>query len=158
MMRIGVLSDTHDNIPKLEKAVKFFNKRKVGFVFHAGDFVAPFTVRVLKKLDCDWRGVFGNNDGEEKGLILISKGRIQQGPLRLELEGKQISLVHDLNQINTKREAADLIIFGHTHKPQVSRQKTKLLVNPGECGGWLTGKSTVALIDLGSLSATIHKI
>jgi putative phosphoesterase len=157
-MRIGVLSDTHDNIPKTEKAVRFFNKRKVGFVFHAGDFVAPFAVRVLKKLDCDWRGVFGNNDGEEKGLILVSKGRIQQGPLRLELEGKQISLVHDLNQINAKREAADLIIFGHTHKPQVSRQKAKLLVNPGECGGWLTGKSTVALIDLGSLSATIHKI
>ena len=158
MMRIGILSDTHDNIPKIEKAVKFFNKRKVGFVFHAGDFIAPFTIRALNALNCDWRGVFGNNDGEQKGLASVSKSRIQQGPLRVELEGKQIVLIHDLNQIDSKTKEADLIIFGHTHKSEILRQRAKLLVNPGECGGWLYGKSTIALIDLDSLSATIHKI
>ena len=157
-MMIGILSDTHDNIPKLEKAVRFFNKHKVGFVFHAGDFIAPFTIRVLNALNCDWRGVFGNNDGEQKGLASVSKSRIQQGPLRVEMEGKRIVLIHDLNQINSKTKEADLIIFGHTHKPEILRQRTKLLVNPGECGGWLYGKSTIALIDLDSLSATIHKI
>ena len=158
MMRIGILSDTHDNIPKIEKAVKFFNKEKVGFVFHPGDFVAPFAVCALKELKCDWRGVFGNNDGEKKGLAAASEGKIQEGPLRVELEEKKIILVHDLNQLKAKTEKADLIIFGHTHKPEVLRQKGKFLVNPGECGGWLSGKSTIALIDLDSLSATIHKI
>ena len=118
-MRLGVLSDTHDNIPKLKQAARFFNKQKVGFVFHAGDFVAPFSVPVLKELACDWRGVFGNNDGEKKGLALISEGKIQDGPLRLELEEKQIILVHDPNQINPNTEEADLVIFGHTHKPEI---------------------------------------
>lgn len=67
-MIIGALSDTHDNLPKIEKAVKFFNKKKVDFVLHAGDFVAPFAVDRLNKLSCEWLGVFGNNDGEKKGL------------------------------------------------------------------------------------------
>jgi putative phosphoesterase len=158
MMRLGLLSDTHDNIPKLKKAVRFFNKQKVSFVFHAGDFVAPFTVRVLKELSSDWRGVFGNNDGEKKGLAAASEGKIQDGPLRVELEEKQVVLVHDLNQINTKTEEADLVIFGHTHKPEILRQAAKLLVNPGECGGWLLGKSTIAIVDLDSLSAKIYTI
>ncbi|MEI6631606.1 MAG: metallophosphoesterase [bacterium] len=158
MMRLGLLSDSHDNIPKLEKAVRFFNKQKVGFVFHAGDFVAPFTVKVLKALKCDWCGVFGNNDGEKTGLASASEGRIQEGPLSLELKGRQIVIAHDLNQLNLKSEKAELIIFGHTHKPQILRQSAKLLVNPGECGGWLFGKPTVALIDLDSFSAKIYAI
>lgn len=158
MMRIGLLSDSHDNIPKLEKAVKFFNKQKVGFVFHAGDFVAPFTVEVLETLKCDWRGVFGNNDGEKSGLASASENRILEGPLSLELEDRQIVIAHDLSQLNLKKEKAELIIFGHTHKPQILRQSAKLLVNPGECGGWLSGKSTVALIDLDSFSANIYTI
>ncbi len=68
-MKIGVLSDSHDNLAKIEEAVKFFNNKKVKFVFHAGDFVAPFTIPKFKKLNCPWLGVLGNNDGEEKGLL-----------------------------------------------------------------------------------------
>jgi hypothetical protein len=157
-MIIGILSDTHDNLQKIEKAVKLFNKNKVDFVFHAGDFVAPFTIPKLKALTCDWRGVFGNNDGEKNGLSAISEGKIQEGPLRIELDRKKITLTHDINKINSKTEEADLIIFGHTHNSEIRKQDDKLLINPGECGGWLTGKSTVALVDLTSLSARIFKI
>ena len=157
-MKIGILSDTHDNLPKIEKAVKFFNRNKVGFVLHAGDFIAPFTVTKLKKLSCDWLGIFGNNDGERKGLSDLSEGKIKEGPLRLKLDNRKITLVHDKATINTKTEDADLIIFGHTHKTEVLKQENKLIINPGECGGWLTGKSTVALVDLTSLSAKITKL
>ena len=157
-MKIGILSDTHDNIPKIEKAVKFFNKNKVGFVLHAGDFVAPFAVAKLKNLSCDWLGIFGNNDGERKGLSGFSEGKIKDGPLRLELDNRKITLVHDIATINAKTEAADLIIFGHTHNTEVLKQENKLIINPGECGGWLTGKSTIALVDLTSLSAKITEI
>lgn len=157
-MKIGILSDTHDNLPKIEKAVKFFNRNKVGFVLHAGDFVAPFTVAKLKKLSCDWLGIFGNNDGERNGLSGFSEGKIKEGPLRLELDNRKITLVHDIATINTKKEVADLIIFGHTHNTEVLEEENKLIINPGECGGWLTGKSTIALVDLTFLSAKISKI
>ena len=157
-MKIGILSDSHDNIPKIEKAVRFFNRNKVGFVLHAGDFVAPFTVPKLKNLNCDWVGVLGNNDGEKEGLVRISKGKIKEGPLRLSLDNKKIVLVHDINKLDLKTEEAELIIFGHTHKSQTTKQDDKFLINPGECGGWLTGKSTIAIVDLASLSNQILKI
>ena len=154
-MQIGILSDTHDNLPKVEKAVELFNKKKVEFVLHAGDFVAPFTVLKLKALNCDWRGVFGNNDGEKPGLSSTSEGKIQEGPLRIELAGKLITLVHDIKTIDPDRESAALIIFGHTHKREIIKKSKLLLINPGEAGGWLTGSSTCAIVDLANLS---HKI
>jgi len=157
-MKIGILSDSHDNLPRLKKAVHFFNRQKVGFVFHAGDFVAPFTVQKLNLLTMPWQGVFGNNDGEKKGLSKISAARIQEGPLRQKVQGKRITLVHDLNSINPHTERADFIICGHTHKPEIKKLDTKLIVNPGECGGWLSGKATVAIADLDKLSAKIIKI
>jgi len=157
-MTLGILSDTHDNIPKIEKAVKIFNKNKVGFVLHAGDFVAPFTIPKLKALSCDWQGVFGNNDGEKEGLAGISQGKIQEGPLRIALDNKKITLTHDIKRIDPETEAADLVVFGHTHQPEITKQGEKLIINPGECGGWLTGESTIALVDLNSLSGKIIKI
>lgn len=157
-MRIGILSDTHDNLPKIEKAVKFFNQEKVDFVLHAGDFVAPFTIDKFKKLACDWQGVFGNNDGEKKGLLAKSRGRIHAPPLRLRLAGKKITMVHDRNSLDLKKEKADLIIFGHSHKAEITRIGGKLIVNPGECSGWLSGRSSVAIVDLEASSAKIFKV
>jgi len=33
-----------------------------------------------------------------------------------------------------------------------------LIINPGECGGWLSGKSTIALLDLKNLEAKIIEL
>lgn len=157
-MKIGILSDSHDNLPKIEKAVKFFNKNKVDFVLHAGDFVAPFTIPKLKALNCDWLGVFGNNDGEEVGLFRISEGKIKEGPLRINLSNHKVILVHDINTVNPKAEDFSLLVFGHTHKAEIIKKKDRLLINPGETGGWLSGKSTVAIVDLTTLSPKIFNL
>ncbi len=157
-MRLGILSDSHDNLPKIEKAVRFFNRQKVDFLVHAGDFVAPFTVPKLNRLTCQWLGVFGNNDGEKMGLSCISETKIKEGPLRIVLDNRKITVVHDAKTLNFNIEDASLVIFGHTHKPEIIKQDSKILVNPGECGGWLSGKSTVAIVDLVSLTARIFKI
>jgi len=154
-MKIGIISDSHDNLPKIEKAVQVFNKNKVDFVLHAGDFTAPFTIPKLKALSCDWRGVFGNNDGERNGLSGISEGKIQEGPLRIELGKIRITLIHDINKIDPKIIETDLVVFGHTHKTEVKKIDSRLVINPGECGGWLTGKSTVAIVELDTLSSQI---
>ena len=49
-MLIGVIADTHDNMDKLKKAVDLFNERAVELVLHAGDYIAPFTSRELRRL------------------------------------------------------------------------------------------------------------
>ena len=154
-MKIGILADTHDNLPKIEKAVKFFNRKRVDFVLHAGDFIAPFAVAKLKNLSCDFCGVFGNNDGERIGLTQISGGKIKEGPLRITLDSRRIVLVHDINSIDPVAEKVQLIIFAHTHEAEISHKDTFLLLNPGECGGWLSNRSSVAIVDLNTLSPTI---
>ncbi|MCD6080682.1 MAG: metallophosphoesterase [Candidatus Omnitrophica bacterium] len=155
-MKIGLLSDTHDNLPKIAKAVEFFNKNRVELVIHAGDFVAPFSILSFEKLNCEWIGVLGNNDGEKEGLIKKSKNRIKQGPISLVLDNKKLIVIHDIE--NYDNEHADIIIFGHTHKPEVKKIGGRLLINPGEASGWLSGKATIAVVELDSLNVNIIEI
>jgi len=48
--QVGIMSDSHDNMPAIRAGVEFFNERKVDLVIHAGDLVSPFTAREIKKL------------------------------------------------------------------------------------------------------------
>jgi len=160
-MLIGVMSDTHDNVPLIEKAVALFNAKQVGFVLHAGDFVAPFALKPLEDLSCPWIGVFGNNDGEQKGLTSESRGRIQPPPFELNLDGKKVVVVHDLSAFDRTalaEQGAQLIVHGHTHETAVEKVGEALVVNPGEVGGWLTGRTTVALVDTETMEASIEDL
>ncbi|MCM8792299.1 MAG: metallophosphoesterase [Candidatus Omnitrophica bacterium] len=157
-MQIGIISDTHDNLPKIEKAVKVFNRNKVSYVLHLGDYIAPFSVAILDKLNCPWQGVFGNNDGEKEGLLKISKDKIVNAPLRINLNNKNITVVHNISTIDVNKEKADVIFFGHTHKTEIKEGVLPFLLNPGECCGWLTGVSTIALVNLENLTYKILKI
>jgi putative phosphoesterase len=162
-MLVGVISDSHDNVPAIERAVEILNTKKVGFVIHAGDFVAPFSLKPLENLRCPWIGVFGNNDGEQKGLTNTSKGRIQLEPYELNLDGKKVVVVHNLEAFEAEdliQKGAQIIISGHTHQPGIRKDRadTVVFVNPGELGGWLFGKKTLALIDTESLDGSIEEL
>jgi len=156
---IGVMSDSHDNMPEIRKAVSLFNTAKCELVLHAGDVIAPFAARELQPLGCPLRAVFGNCDGEKQGLEMAMKkiGTIQDAPLLLSHDGCRILLVHYHFSVATYASSGkyDVIIYGHTHKPDIRREGKTLILNPGEAGGWLTGKSTVALLDPKKLEAEI---
>ena len=87
-----------------------------------------------------------------------SCGRIRKPPLRLNLAGKKITVVHDSHTVDFAKEDADIIVFGHSHKSEIFRLGSKVAINPGECGGWLTGRSSVALVDTEKLTVRIFKI
>lgn len=161
-MLVGIMADSHDNLPAIEKAVDFFNDKKVGFIIHAGDFVAPFALKPLERIRCPWIGVFGNNDGEQTGLTGGSKGRIQPAPYELNLDGKKVVVVHDLTAVSVDKlveQGAELVISGHTHKADIKKTAGgALIVNPGELGGWLYGKKTICLVDTKDFEATLHEI
>ncbi|MEA3485303.1 MAG: metallophosphoesterase [Candidatus Aerophobetes bacterium] len=158
-MLIGVMADSHDNLPKVRQAVEFFNRKKVGLVLHAGDFIAPFVViRELKDLACPLIGVFGNNDGEKKGLreVIGKIGEIHPSPFTLKKKKRRILLLHDPKNLEgVQTTQYDLIVYGHTHQSEIKRDGRTLLINPGECGGWLTGLSTIGLVDLDKMKAEI---
>ena len=147
-MKIGIMSDSHDNLPKLAAAVDCFNRESVDLVIHAGDFVAPFTKKPLEKLKSPLVAVFGNNDGEVMGLAKCFEGSIFPAPHSITFHGKTILICHEPIALKAlqKSEFYDAVIYGHTHEIDVREGRT-WIINPGETGGWLTGTSTIAIWD-----------
>ena len=65
-MKLGLISDTHDHVVHIRKAMARFHQLGVERIVHAGDYGSPAAVFALEGIDA-W-GVLGNNDGEIKGL------------------------------------------------------------------------------------------
>jgi putative phosphoesterase len=156
---IGILADTHDNLTRVREAVRLFNDASCDLVIHAGDFVAPFAAAELRNLRAPVRAVFGNCDGERAGLAKVFEGMgdVRQAPLKFTHAGLRLLVSHLEGPVERylASRAYDVVIFGHTHKPLAERRNGVLLVNPGETGGWLRGRSTVALLDPAALTAEI---
>jgi hypothetical protein len=156
---IGILADTHDNLDMVRRAVGLFNDAGCDLVIHAGDFVAPFAAAELRNLICPVRAVFGNCDGEKTGLARAFEGmgEIREAPATFSHGGLRF-LVSHLDGPVKKHMAArpcDVVVFAHTHKPFTKKSAGILLINPGEAGGWLSGRSTVALFDPKRMSVDI---
>ena len=156
---IGIMADSHDNLHAVKKAVRLFNDAGCELVIHAGDFVAPFAARELENLDCPVKAVFGNCDGEKKGLekAIASFGEVKEAPFSFSHENRQFIVTHIHTSIDAHIASGkyDVIIYAHTHNPEIRKEGKILIVNPGETGGWVSGKSTVILLDAETLSAEI---
>ncbi len=157
-MLLGVISDTHDALPAIAQALEIFKQRSVRAVLHAGDIVSPFAAKLLAKIEVPLYVIYGNNEGERKGLRSILP-EITDGPVEIELGGKLVAMAHDLADISQNLAGrVDILISGHSHEAMVERRDQKLYVNPGECCGWVTGKRTVAIVDTDKLTAQIVQL
>ena len=165
-MLIGLIADTHDNLPMVDRTVRRLNEEHVGLVLHAGDYVAGFVVPRFNELKAELIGVFGNNDGDHDLL----KKRFSENK-RLQLRGNfaeinadhlKIALLHggdlELLEALIDQERFDVLVHGHTHIPEIRRKGKTLVVNPGEVCGYLTGKSTLALLDTANREARIIEL
>jgi hypothetical protein len=158
------MSDTHDRLDAVEKAIDFFNCQNLREVLHAGDLVSPFVAPRFSKLKAKLYYVWGNNEGDRE-LIRVRFGEIGITPLgnfaKFELAGRKIALLHGTEEdiVNSLIESGlyDIVIRGHTHRAEVIRGKT-LLVNPGEVCGYLSGHQTVAILDLTEMDAEIIEL
>lgn len=159
-MLIGVMSDTHDNLIYTKKAIELFNSRNVQHVIHAGDYTSPFTLKLFNDLKCSFTGVFGNNDGDKILLLERSGGNIHYQPYILTLNNKKIIIMHEHHIVNALADSGhfDIIIYGHTHKPDIRKVNKTLIINPGEVGTWLYGTHTVAIADINKMEAEIIEL
>jgi hypothetical protein len=157
------MADTHDNLPTVDKAIRRMNDENVELVLHAGDYVSPFVIPKFKELRSKLIGVFGNNDGDHELLKL----RFSENE-RLELRGTfaeltvdnlKIALLHGSDKELLKSlingESFDVVVHGHTHNAEVYRKGETLIVNPGEVCGYLSGKTTIAILDTAKREAAL---
>lgn len=139
-MKIGVLSDTHDQGELIRAAVKYFNAQNVELVIHCGDWVSPFILYFFQGLKARLRGVFGNNDGDKFrhltfknkwGLDLEYEDRF----LEMEIDHRRIAVFHgDYSGIVEALVTCgkyDAIFHGHTHQKINQHYGKTLSLNPG---------------------------
>ncbi len=123
-MIVGVISDTHGLLrPEALQAL-----RGSEHIIHAGDIGAPEIIAELKKI-APVTAIRGNVDVQ-------SWAREYAETEVVELGGKTIYLIHDVNALDLNPKAAgfDAVISGHSHKPRQEMKDGILYVNPGSAG------------------------
>ena len=165
MVLIGCIADTHDHMNAIEAAVERFNSEKVALVLHAGDYVSPFVTKTFEKLKVKLIGVFGNNEAEKqliKNRFEKIGAEIRGKFAELTVENRRIAVFHgenaELSDIIIQSKLFDVVVTGHTHDAKIEKIDGIIVVNPGEASGWLTGKKTIALVDLSRLEAEIIEL
>jgi putative phosphoesterase len=164
-MKIGVLSDTHDQGELIRKAVNIFNDEKVSLVIHCGDWVSPFILHFFKELKAPMRGVFGNNDGDKfRHLTFKDKWGLdlqyEERFLEMEIDQRRLAVFHGdytgLVDALVTCGKYDLVLHGHTHQKVNQHHGKTLSLNPGslmrETSDTVKGAS-IAIYDTTSHSA-----
>jgi hypothetical protein len=164
-MKIGIIADTHDNLPAIDRAVSLLNQEKVQLVLHLGDYVAGFAVLRFKPLKAKLIGIFGNNDGDHQ--LLEKRFREINAEIRgkfaeVVVEGVKIAMTHgdelELLKSLVDTQSYDVVAHAHSHEARVYREDKTLVINPGEVCGYLSGKSTIALLNSLNLDAKIVEV
>ena len=152
-MKIGILSDTHNNIETTVKAVDKFKELGVELVLHAGDITSPKMLGLFKGLFCKF--VLGNGDIDTEALNEES-GKLGFGAIEesceIEAGGKKIILFHG-NDVSQFRQAVasgkyDYVIKGHTHIFENYVSSNTRVINPGSLYG--ADEFSIAVLQTGT--------
>jgi uncharacterized protein len=128
-MLIGLISDTHGRLrPEVFRAFE-----GVDLILHAGD-IGPPAILVELEAIAPVHAVLGNTDGHD---LVPRVGEL----VRLELDGRRVVVVHGHQfvsptpaRLRAAHPDADIIVYGHTHRPLVEQAHGVLVVNPGAAG------------------------
>ena len=160
-MRIGVVSDTHNNLKSVTKIVSIFNEQEVEKVVHTGDITQSKTIEAFSEMKMPMYGVYGNNDLELESLtksISTLGYHFVQPPFIDIWCNKKVIVVHDPLQLDEyDLNHYDIAIHGHTHRYRMEIIDSTLIFNPGECAGHMTGHNAIGIINLQSMKTKIVK-
>jgi len=124
---LGLISDTHGLLrPGVHDALS-----GVALILHAGDVGGAAILDELR-LIAPVRAVFGNTDPPGEPAL--------EGGILIEVGGLRVHVSHG-HEVGSPTPAklaarydADVVVYGHTHRPLVTRQDGRLFVNPGSAG------------------------
>ena len=158
-MKIGVVSDTHNNLKNIETIINLFNDERVPVVIHTGDISNANTLERFSKLNSKLIGVYGNNDRNESGLKEVAqknKFQFQEPPRRLSLLDREIVIFHEpdkIDQFLSENQLIDVVLYGHTHRYENNVKNGVLFFNPGESAGMQKGSNAIGILDLKNMEA-----
>jgi len=152
-MKIGIISDSHDNMPNIYKVLDYFKIQKVQQLIHCGDVCAPSVmVEIAKNFPGQFHLVFGNVDGDREKMKELADGldnlTIHGEVGELNIADKKIAFCHFPWQAEelAQTDKYDLVFYGHDHKAWEKQIGKTVLRNPGTLAG-LFAKATIAVYD-----------
>jgi putative phosphoesterase len=123
-IEVGVISDTHGLVrPEALAAL-----RGVARILHAGDIGTPDVLARLATI-APVVAVRGNVDRDAWAAELPET-------CRFELAGRRVFMTHRLSLTAPDAVSldADIVVFGHSHRPESARRDGVLFLNPGSAG------------------------
>lgn len=133
---IGILSDTHEHVRMIHKAVRVLKERSPALVVHCGDIISPPVLEHFAGLPMKF--VYGNNDGERSGLQKkctdLGFDKIDD-TLTFEHSGKRFFVNHGTRPSVIEDAASsgqyDYVLHGHTHEQRNEQRGATRIINPG---------------------------
>ncbi|HHB91779.1 MAG TPA: metallophosphoesterase [Thioploca sp.] len=146
-MKIGIVSDSHDNIPSLCAAIADAKYRGAEAILHCGDIVAPSTLGKVQQYGLPLHVIHGNNNGDLYVLSKLSNTSNSKifyygQDASFTLNEKRIFIVHYPHYARAMAITGDydLVCCGHSHNISVkniinSKGTETIVCNPGTVGG-----------------------
>lgn len=150
-MRVGILSDTHDELARTRVAVRLLRDAGAEALIHCGDLASPPIVVALSALPC-WF-TLGNHDAD--AVPALRQAAAEFGPVCLgwggviDLAGRRVGVTHGHMTTDVRRvlaESPDYLLSGHSHAASDCVTGMVRRINPGALHR--AAEFTVALLDL----------
>lgn len=127
-MRILIISDTHGNLQNFEKVLK--REQEIDMLLHLGD-VQKDEDYLEAVMECPVHIIAGNNDffsglpWEEEVQIGKYKVFMTHG------HGYYVSAHTRRLKQSARERGADIVMYGHTHRPDIDTTEDVIAINPG---------------------------
>ena len=127
-MKVLIISDTHRSLNTLLEALE--REEPIDMLIHLGD-VERQMADIRQMVDCPIHMIAGNNDflsglvNEEVFHIGRYKVFITHG------HGYMVNITEEYLQEAARERGADIVMYGHTHRPSLLIEEDLITLNPG---------------------------
>lgn len=159
-MKIAVIADIHDNLPRLEEALKRTVESDLKTCVCLGDVSRLEVLEVISNAFEKVYLTFGNMDYNLKKQTGLFPENVEWFPEEggeFKIRNKKIFIVHYdfLARKAAETGKFDLVFYGHTHTPWEKKIGKTILLNPGEIAGQF-GQASFAIYDLTKLEGKLE--
>jgi putative phosphoesterase len=150
-MKIGILSDTHNNKSTTLAALDAFRQAGITRLFHCGDITTEATLGLFEGWDITF--VWGNGDLEKPSLEAAARAlglALPTAQAQVVIDGYAIAVLHGHeNRSGVIRSGNYRYVFhGHTHERRDEWVGPTRVINPGALGGTRRESRSVAILDV----------
>jgi putative phosphoesterase len=161
---LGVISDTHNNLTNLKRALGILFSAGVSTLVHCGDMTDPSMAELL----AGYRVIHATGNGDVdfikiRQTLLNLNLESFSGPLFTgEIGGSRIAVLHGDIYLEAEELARsgkyDYVFHGHSHRRRDEWISTTRVINPGSLGGLLVVGRSICLVELDTGNARFVEI